>query len=114
MFYPLYDQFLAFDGTIERSTHRGFVQTFVDLAPDAVGGGEVAQGSTKAVDISSEIDPQAGGDPENVERGFPIVRSGQQLLLVVTSAVVVGWAIARIPPDEGLSVTRRSLAIESA
>lgn len=96
LFYPVHDQFYAFDGKIELSNQRGLVQTFVDLAPEAAenggGGGasDVAVGSTEDVHVSSGVDPQAGDEPENVERLFPVVRSGQQLLLVLTSIVVVG------------------------
>ncbi|WP_135661535.1 metal-dependent hydrolase [Halorhabdus rudnickae] len=101
IFYPIHDQFYAFDGRIELSNQRGLVQTFVDLAPEPVesgggsgGGGDIAVGSTEEVHISSGIDPQAGDEPANVERMFPIVRSGQQLLLVLTSIAVVGVRLA--------------------
>ena len=102
LLYPVHDQFYAFDGRIELSNQRGLVQTFVDLAPEPVesggnggtGGGDIAVGSTEEVHISSGVDPQAGDEPENVERIFPIVRSGQQLLLVLTSLVVVGTRLA--------------------
>ncbi|MFB6201282.1 MAG: metal-dependent hydrolase [Halorhabdus sp.] len=96
IFYPIHDQFYSFTGKIELSNQRGLVQTFVDLAPEPVenggrdGGGDIAIGSSEEVHISSGIDPQAGAEPENVERMFPIVRSGQQLLLVLTSMMVVG------------------------
>ena len=96
IFYPVHDQFYAFTGKIELSNQRGLIQTFVDLTPEPVesgggsGGGDIAVGSSKEVHISSGIDPQAGDEPANVERIFPIVRSGQQLLLVLTSLVVVG------------------------
>jgi len=93
LLYPLHDQFYAFDGRIELSTQRGLVQTFVDLAPEPVdsggGGGGVAVGSSAEVHISSGIDPQAGAEPAGVDRVFPVVRSGQQLLVVLTSIVVL-------------------------
>ncbi|WP_275881880.1 metal-dependent hydrolase [Halorhabdus sp. BNX81] len=90
IFYPIHDQFYAFNGKLELSTQRGLVQTFVDLAPEATDGGGVAVGSTEDVHISSGVDPQRGPEPANVDRVFPIARSGYQLLLVITSIVVVG------------------------
>ncbi|MFW5949915.1 MAG: metal-dependent hydrolase [archaeon] len=89
LFYPLHDQFYQLNGRIELSNQRGLVQTVFELAPDSNNGG-VGIGTTQDVHISSGIDPTAGDEPETVERLFPIVRSGTQLLLVVTSVVVVG------------------------
>lgn len=88
--YPIHDQFYAFNGKLELSTQRGLVQTFVDLSPTATDGGGAAVGSTADVHISSGVDPTRGPEPEDVDRVFPVVRSGTQLLLVVTSIVVVG------------------------
>jgi len=90
IFYPIHDQFYAFNGKLELSTQRGLVQTFVDLAPDATDGGGTAVGSTQEVHISSGVDPQRGPEPATVDRVFPIARSGTKLLLVLTSIVVVG------------------------
>ncbi|WP_181686498.1 metal-dependent hydrolase [Halorhabdus salina] len=99
VFYPVHDQFYQLDGEVLLSTHDGIVQTFVDLSQSTAdgassgggsSGGEVAVGSTDDQFYSSGVDPWEGEEPANVERTFPIVRSGQQLLLVVTSAVVVG------------------------
>jgi len=112
VFYPVYDQFYALDGRIELSTRNGLVQTFVDLSPDpSAGGGDgggaasgssVAVGSTDEVHVSSGVDPREGPEPAGVDRVFPLVRSGLQLLLVLTSAVVVGarlWLNARVDVD---------------
>ncbi|QGN06892.1 metal-dependent hydrolase [Halorhabdus sp. CBA1104] len=98
VFYPVHDQFYQLDGEILLSTHDGIVQTFVDLSQSTAdgassgggSGGEVAVGSTDETFYSSGVDPWEGEEPANVERTVPVVRSGQQLLLVVTSAVVVG------------------------
>jgi hypothetical protein len=100
VFYPIHDQFYKLDGKILLSTHDGIVQTFADLSQSTAdgagsgagssGGGEVAVGSTDETFYSSGVDPWTGNEPADVERTFPIVRSGQQLLLVVTSGVVVG------------------------
>jgi len=88
--YPIHDQFYAFNGKLELSTQRGLVQTFVDLGSQASDGGGAGVGSTAEVHISSGVDPTRGPEPADVDRVFPVVRSGTQLLLVVTSMVVVG------------------------
>ncbi|CCQ34623.1 putative membrane-bound metal-dependent hydrolase protein [Halorhabdus tiamatea SARL4B] len=88
--YPIHDQFYAFNGKLELSTQRGLVQTFVDLSPTATDGGGAAVGSTADVHVSSGVDPTRGPESADVDRVFPVARSGTQLLLVVTSLVVVG------------------------
>jgi len=96
-FYPVHDQFYQFTGEIQLSTSDGFVQTFVDLTPAETGGdsGRVAVGSTDSVGdrYYTGVDPQpseSGVDAGTTERTFPLVASGEQLLLVCTSAFVVG------------------------
>jgi len=98
--WPLHDQFYQVDGRIELSDQRGVVQTFVDLdPPDADGsagdGGvtdgasTTARGSSQEVNVSTGIDPDPDGDAEgDVERLFPIARSGWQLLLLVVGTFV--------------------------
>ena len=100
-FYPLHDQFYAVSGRLQYSTTKGWVQTFVDLNLDAAGdgsGGRVVEagqrGSTGEVHVDSGVDPNRGAEPENVERVFPVVRSGWQLLLVLTSAAVLAGKFA--------------------
>jgi hypothetical protein len=99
--YPIHDQFYKLDGEVLLSNQRGFVQTFVDLSPPETGGdtggGEVAVGSTETINDTYQtgVDPEpseSGGETgeQDVERVFPVVQSGQQALLVVTSAFVVG------------------------
>ena len=101
LFYPIHDQFYQLNGHIRISTKEGLIQTFVDLTPTASPTaspdetGQVAVGSTEEVGDRywTGVDPdpsQTGGESEDVERIFPIVESGQQLLLVVTSVFVVG------------------------
>lgn len=86
-FWPFHDQFYEIGGKIELSTTEGLVQTVVDLGGNE-GSGTVAHGSTEEVHVDTGIDPARGDDPENVERVFPIVRSGWQLLLLVVGTVV--------------------------
>lgn len=97
LLYPLHDQFYQFTGHVRLSTKEGLVQTFVDLSPaeSSDGSGQVAVGSTEEVGDRywTGVDPQpseGGADSTDVERIFPIVESGEQLLLVLTSAFVVG------------------------
>lgn len=78
--YPVHDQFIRLDGSLELSNRRGLVQTFFDGA---------RAGTTEEVHIRSGVDPNPGPEPENVERMFPIVRSGMQAIVVLTSALVV-------------------------
>jgi hypothetical protein len=104
-FYPLHDQFYRFSGSLEYSTRRGWVQTFVEVAP-ADGGGDGSTvdagqlGSTGEVHVSSGVDPTRGPESADVDRVFPIVRTGWQLLLVVCSLVALaGRAIEARTPD---------------
>jgi hypothetical protein len=101
--YPLHDQFYAFSGRVEYSTADGWEQTFVEVTRDAAadaggeggsgGGGTTVdagqRGSTAEVHVTSGIDPTRGAEPDGVERVFPVVRSGWQLLLVLTAGVVL-------------------------
>ena len=93
LFWPVHDQFFAANGRVVVSNQRGFVQTFVELSPEPTGDGGGGGGSqprtTDNTHYSTGVDPQRGDEPENVERVFPIVRSGWQLLLVAGSSVVV-------------------------
>ncbi|MFB6082567.1 MAG: metal-dependent hydrolase [Halanaeroarchaeum sp.] len=86
--YPILDQFVAVNGHLLLSNQRGVVQTFVHLSgPDA--GGAVV-GTTETLHYSTGVDPTPGPERRVVERVFPVVDSGMQLLLVVLSAFVVG------------------------
>jgi hypothetical protein len=87
-FYPLHDQFYRVNGKVLLSTQRGLVQTFLEIAPEGTVEAKNL-GSTKEVHVSSGVDPTRGQEPANVDRVFPIVRSGWQLLLVVSSLIVV-------------------------
>jgi len=78
-FYPFYDRFLTVDGEFLLSNQRGVVQTFVDLSAKP----ERTTGNTH---YWTGVDPTRGKDPKNVERIFPVVRSGFQLLVIVLGA----------------------------
>lgn len=100
--YPVHDQFYRLNGGIEYSTQRGWVQTFVEVGDGGLDAGGV--GTTDEVHVSSGVDPTRGAEPERVDRVFPIVRSGWQLLLLVTSLIALaGRALdARRPDREDL------------
>jgi hypothetical protein len=95
LLYPVVDQFYMLQGTLELSTQRGLVQTFVEFGESA---GPKAIGSTQEVHIRSGVDPTRGAEPENVDRVFPVARSGWQLLLIVAGAIVVGGRLAERRP----------------
>jgi hypothetical protein len=80
LFYPLHDQFVTVNGRLALSSERGVVQTFVDLSPDR----PARNTSNTAYFTGVDPDPSSpGADTEqSVERVFPVVGSGLQLLLV--------------------------------
>jgi hypothetical protein len=87
-FYPFYDRFLTVDGELLLSNRRGIVQTFVDLSAQP-------ERTTENTHYWTGVDPTRGAEPENVERIFPVVRSGFQLLVVVLGAVTLGGRAVR-------------------
>jgi hypothetical protein len=82
-FYPLYDRFLTVDGELLLSNQRGVVQTFVDLSTQP-------ERTTENTHYWTGVDPTRGEEPANVERIFPIVRSGFQLLVIVLGVFTLG------------------------
>jgi hypothetical protein len=80
-FYPLVDRFYTLDGEMLLSSQRGFVQTFVDLSADEPARNTSNYGYYTGVDPAPRSPGAETG--RNVERVFPVVRSGTQLLLVV-------------------------------
>ena len=88
LFWPLHDQFYALDGRAGLSNQRGFFQTFVDLTPETVH-------TTETLHYATGVDPSPGAEPENVERVFPLVWAGWQLLLVATGVGVLAARFAR-------------------
>lgn len=92
--WPVHDQFYHVGGKIELSTRRGIVQTVVDWGPEPVNEGprtvSRSLGSTKEVHLSTGVDPNDGPEPKNVDRVFPIVRSGWQLVVLLVGSLVTG------------------------
>ena len=86
-FYPLHDTFYQVNGRLVLSSERGVVQTFVEL-------GKSPERTTQNTHYWTGVDPTRGEDPKDVERVFPVVQSGLQLLLVVLSATVLTVRLA--------------------
>lgn len=84
LLYPFHDQFYELSGKVVLSNQRGLVQTVWETAEKS------SVGTTKTVHYSTGVDPKPGPEPENVERLFPLARGGLQILLVLTSTLVVG------------------------
>jgi hypothetical protein len=83
VFYPLHDQFYVVNGEVLYSDQRGFVQTLWE-------GEESTGGTTDDTHYATGVDPVRGEDPGDVERVFPIARSGLQVLLVCAGTAVTG------------------------
>jgi len=89
--WPLHDQYYHIDGRIELSSQRGLVQTVVDWGPAPADGGDTgtrAIGTTDENFLGTGIDPTKGPEPEDVDRVFPIVRAGWELVLLVVCSLV--------------------------
>lgn len=87
--WPLHDQFYTLDGELKLSTQEGLVQTFVDLSPTPE---ETTRPSTtENTRYSTGANPKPWQEEQGpVERVFPVVTAGWQLMLVGLSAVTVG------------------------
>ncbi|GAB3328226.1 metal-dependent hydrolase [Haloplanus salinarum] len=86
-FYPLHDRFFTVDGELLLSNQRGVVQTFVDLSAEP-------ERTTENTHYWTGVDPSPGAEPENVERIFPVVRSGFQLLVILLGAFTLAARFA--------------------
>ena len=84
LLYPFHDRFYELSGKVVISNQRGLVQTIWQTAEQS------SPGTTKTVHYSTGVDPSPGPEPKNVERIFPVVNGGMQMLIVVSSLVVVG------------------------
>ena len=114
-FYPLFDQFYAFTGSVQWSSTTGFVQTFVEVRPPETGGTggggtvDVGQkGSTQEYRVGTAVDPTEGPEEPGVERIVPVVYAGWQSTLVLTGIAVTAlklrWAdspLAAEPKEPG-------------
>ena len=83
LLYPLHDAFYTVNGELLLSNQRGVVQTFVDRSPDG------PARTTRNLHYSTGVDPSPRAEPEDVERVFPLVSSGLELLIVLLGALAV-------------------------
>lgn len=84
--WPLHDQFYTVNGKLELSTTEGVVQTFVDLSPAE----PTTPSTTENTRYSTGSDPTPWKENDGpVERVFPVVSAGWQLMLVGLSAATV-------------------------
>ena len=87
--WPVVDQFYVLDGKLVLSTKHGVVQTFVNLDPPT---GSVPApesiGNTSTVHLGTGVDPKPGPEPKDVERIFPVVRTGWQALVLGLGVLV--------------------------
>ncbi|MDX1746019.1 MAG: metal-dependent hydrolase [Halobacteriales archaeon] len=84
LLYPIHDRFYELSGKIVISNQRGLVQTIWETTEQS------SPGTTRTVHYATGVDPSPGPEPKNVERIFPIVNGGMQMLIVLSSFVVVG------------------------
>ena len=91
LFWPLEDRFYDLSGELLYSTQRGLLQTFVDLTP----GGGTVEGTTANTHYYTGVDPTRGAEPENVERIFHLIQSGERLLLTLAGFGVVAVRLWR-------------------
>lgn len=88
--WPLHDQLYAIDGRLELSSQRGIVQTFIDLQSGTEGAETRAMGNASEVHVSTGVVPDEG----ETDRVFPVVRSGWQLLVLVSGTAVTAARFA--------------------
>lgn len=93
--WPLHDQFYTVNGKLVLSDQRGVVQTFVDLTP------EKPTQSTKNLRYTTGVDPAPWGKKRDPEHTFAVVTAGWQLLVVLSSAFVVGVRTVQSRRREG-------------
>ena len=81
LFWPLQDRFYDLSGHLLYSTQRGLLQTIVDT--------DMFHGTTANTHYYTGVDPNRGAEPENVDRIFHLVQSGERLLLTLAGFGVV-------------------------
>jgi membrane-bound metal-dependent hydrolase YbcI (DUF457 family) len=97
-FWPLHDQFYTVNGELLLSDQRGVVQTFVDLSPE-----EPAR-TTENTRYKTGADPDPfDQNDEPVERLFPVVMAGWQLMLVVLSAFTISVRLVQTRRSDRLN-----------
>jgi hypothetical protein len=92
--WPLHDQFYEIDGRLELSSQRGIVQTFVEAPADGGAPAPQSLGNSTEHTVTTGVDPAPQPDDEPVDRVFPIVRAGWQLLLLLVGTAVTAARFA--------------------
>lgn len=90
LFWPVHDRFYTLDGDLLLSSRHGVVQTFIDPSP-----GDPY--TTENLHYSTGVDPSPGAESRDVERVFPVVSAGWQLLLAAAGALAVAVKLGRGP-----------------
>lgn len=85
LFWPLQDRFYNLSGHLLYSTQRGLIQTFVDAS--------MFEGTTANTHYYTGVDPTRGPEPDNVDRTFHLVQSGERLLLMLVGFGVVAFRL---------------------
>ncbi|QLG26352.1 metal-dependent hydrolase [Halorarum halophilum] len=95
LLWPVHDQFYTVDGDVLVSSERGVVHTFVDLSPAEP---QPAR-TTRNLHYSTGVDPSLspGAESRHVERVFPVVNGGWQLLLVAAGGLASALKLRRGP-----------------
>ncbi len=91
LLYPVHDQFVSANGRLVLSSERGVVQTFVDLSSDQPA--RTTENTAYFTGVDPEPRTPGAESGQAVERIFPVVGSGLQLLLV---ALGYGTLAARL------------------
>lgn len=99
LFWPVHDQFYRLSGTVELSSQRGIVQSFVDGDGDGFLLFERA-GTTRELDITTGVDPAPTEDGSAPERTFPVIGAGWELVLSITGTVVTAVRFRLSEEDE--------------
>ncbi|WP_313691037.1 metal-dependent hydrolase [Halorarum halobium] len=94
LFWPVHDRFYSLNGDLLLSSRRGVVQSFVDLSPPTES--EPVR-TTENLHYSTGVDPSPGVESGTVDRVFPVVSAGWQLLLVAVGALAVALKLRRGP-----------------
>ena len=101
--WPLHDQLYVIDGKVELSSRRGLVQTFLEWG-DGGGPRPRALGSSEEVTVTTGVDPAPTDDGEPVDRIFPVVRAGWQLLVLLVGTAVTAarfYVPYALPGEDG-------------
>lgn len=105
LFYPAVDRFFELGGEASLSTADGFVQTFVEVAPDPETGTTTVDagqgGTTEDTHVANPAQPSDDPDPGPTDRRAPIAVQGWQLYLLVTGLVTLGAKKLQSSPTDG-------------